>query len=82
MIAFGLDPVVLQEISYLRSAINGVCGFVISTVSGFTGVVLDYYYYYYYLDKCFTDRIIYETSTNSSSSSNSIGKRRKKEDDI
>lgn len=36
IIAFGLDPELSQETSYLRSAINELGLFCISTVSGFT----------------------------------------------
>lgn len=36
IIAFGLEPVLSQITSYLRSATNVVGGFIISTVRGFT----------------------------------------------
>lgn len=36
IIAFGLEPMLSQITSYLRSATNGVGGFIISTVRGFT----------------------------------------------
>lgn len=39
IMAFGLEPLLSQCTSYLRSATKGVDGFIIFTVNGFTRII-------------------------------------------